>query len=58
MAAEAFFKLKRSWVIEKMARQKEKYKDVQPASDSEVEQLWVVCTLTLSLQVHLQYLLT
>ena len=39
MAAEAFFKLKRSWVIETMARQKEKYKDVQPASDSDVEQL-------------------
>lgn len=39
MAAEAFFKLNRSWVIETMARQKEKYKDVQPASDSEVEQL-------------------
>ena len=39
MAAEAFFKLKRSWVIDTIARQKEKYKDVQPASDSEVEQL-------------------
>ena len=39
MAAEAFLKLKRSWVIETMARQKEKYKDVQRASDSEVEQL-------------------
>lgn len=39
MAAEAFFRLKRSWVIETIARQKEKFKDVQPASVGEVEQL-------------------
>lgn len=39
MAAEAFFKLKRSWVIDAMARQKEKFKDVQPASAEEVDRL-------------------
>lgn len=39
MAAEAFFKLKRQWVIETMARQKEKFKDVQPASSEEIERL-------------------
>ena len=37
--AQAFFQSRRRWVLETMARQKEKYKDVQPASDSEVEQL-------------------
>lgn len=39
MAAEAFFRLKRSWVIETIARQKEKFKDVQPASSEEIERL-------------------
>ena len=39
MAAEAFFRLKRSWVIDTMARQKEKFKDVTPASAAEVERL-------------------
>lgn len=39
MAAEAFFKLKRQWVIETMARQKDKFKDVQPVSRDEIEQL-------------------
>lgn len=39
MAAEAFFKLKRAWVIETVARQKEKFKDLQPASQAEIEQL-------------------
>ena len=39
MAAEAFFKLKRSWVMETIARQKEKFKDVKPASPDEVENL-------------------
>lgn len=39
MAAEAFFKLKRSWIIETIARQKEKFKEVRPASQDEVEQL-------------------
>ncbi len=39
MAAEAFFRLKRAWVIETVARQKEKFKDLQPASQTEIEQL-------------------
>jgi predicted metal-dependent hydrolase len=39
MAAEAFFKLKRQWVIETMSRQKDKFKDVQPVSRDEIEQL-------------------
>lgn len=39
MAAEAFFRLKRSWVIETVARQKEKFNDLQPASQAEIEQL-------------------
>ena len=39
MAAEAFFRLKRAWVIETVARQKEKFKDLQPASQDEIEQL-------------------
>ena len=39
MAAEAFFRLKRAWVIETVARQKEKFKDLQPASQAEIEQL-------------------
>ena len=39
MAAEAFFRLKRDWVLETMARQKEKYKDVAPADPHEVESL-------------------
>lgn len=39
MAAEAFFRLKRAWVIETVVRQKEKFKDLQPASQAEIEQL-------------------
>lgn len=39
MAAEAFFRLKRAWVIETIARQKEKFKDVQVAAPEEIEQL-------------------
>ncbi len=39
MAAEAFFRLKRSWIIETIARQKEKFKDVKVADPDEVEQL-------------------
>lgn len=39
MAAEAFFRLKRDWVLETMARQKEKYKDVAPSDPQEVESL-------------------
>jgi predicted metal-dependent hydrolase len=39
MAAEAFFKLKRQWVIETMDRQKDKFKDIQPVSRDEIDQL-------------------
>jgi predicted metal-dependent hydrolase len=38
-AAIAFFKMKRGWVLEVMARQKERFKDVKVASPSEVEEL-------------------
>jgi predicted metal-dependent hydrolase len=38
-AAQAFFSLKRSWVIETIARQKEKYKDVPVASATDIELL-------------------
>lgn len=36
-AARLFFEARRGWVLETMARQKEKYKDVKVASPSEVE---------------------
>ena len=39
MAAEAFFKLKRSWIIETIARQKQKFKDVPLASQEVIDQL-------------------
>ena len=39
MAAEAFLKLKRSWIIETIARQKQKFKDVPVASQEMIEQL-------------------
>ncbi|MBR5499410.1 MAG: DUF45 domain-containing protein [Bacteroidales bacterium] len=39
MAAEAFFKLKRSWIIETIARQKEKAMNVKVAAPEEIEQL-------------------
>lgn len=39
MAAEAFFRLKREWVLTAMARQKEKYKDMAPADPHEIEAL-------------------
>lgn len=39
MAAEAFFKLKRNWVVETIGRQKEKFKDVQMAAPEEIEKL-------------------
>ena len=39
MAAEAFFRLKRDWVLETMARQKERYKDLTPADPQEIESL-------------------
>ena len=38
-AAQAFFKLRRDWVIETIAKQKEKYKDVRTASPEEIESL-------------------
>ena len=38
-AAIAFFKLKRGWVLEVMAKQKERFKDVKVASPDEVEEL-------------------
>lgn len=38
-AAQAFFRLKRSWVIETIARQKDKYKDVPVASAEDIELL-------------------
>lgn len=36
-AAQLFFQARRGWIIETMARQREKYKDVKVASPSEVE---------------------
>lgn len=39
MAAEAFFKLKRSWIIETIARQKQKFKDFPVASQELIDQL-------------------
>ena len=38
-AAIAFFKLKRGWVLEVMARQKERFKDVKVASPDEISEL-------------------
>lgn len=38
-AAIAFFRMKRGWVLDTIARQKERFKDVQVASPSEVEDL-------------------
>ena len=38
-AAVAFYKMKRNWVLEVMARQRECFKDVQVASPDEVEAL-------------------
>lgn len=37
--AEAFFRQKRQWVVETVAHQKEKFKDVKMAPPAEVEQL-------------------
>ena len=36
-AAQAFFRLKREWVIQTVARQKERYKDVQKADPQQVD---------------------
>jgi predicted metal-dependent hydrolase len=38
-AAIAFFKMKRGWVLEVMARQKERFKDVKVASPDEISEL-------------------
>lgn len=38
-AAIAFFKMKRGWVLEVMAKQKERFKDVKGASPDEVSEL-------------------
>lgn len=38
-AAIAFFRMKRGWVLDTIARQKERFKNVQVASPSEVEDL-------------------
>ena len=38
-AARLFFEARRGWVIETIANQKERYKDVKPASSDEVEAL-------------------
>ena len=38
-AAVAFYKMKRNWVLEVMARQRERFKDVKVASPDEVEAL-------------------
>ena len=38
-AALAFYKMKRNWVLEVMARQRERFKDVKVASPDEVEAL-------------------
>lgn len=38
-AAKLFFEARRGWVIETIAKQKERYKDVKPASSDEVEAL-------------------
>ena len=38
-AAQAFFMMRRGWVLETMARQRERYKDVRLPSDEEIEEL-------------------
>ena len=38
-AARLFFEARRSWILETMAKQKERYKDVSPMSAEEVESL-------------------
>ncbi len=38
-AARAFYQMRRDWVLETMARQKEKYKDVHMPSSDEIEAL-------------------
>lgn len=38
-AAQAFFQMRREWILETMARQKEKFKDVHVPSEAEIESL-------------------
>lgn len=38
-AARLFFEARRGWILETMVRQKEKYKDIKPASEAEIESL-------------------
>ena len=38
-AAQAFFQMRREWVLETIARQKEKFKDVHVPSEAEIESL-------------------
>lgn len=38
-AAQAFFQMRREWVLKTMARQKEKFKDVHVPSEAEIESL-------------------
>ena len=38
-AAQAFFMMRRGWVLETMVRQRERYKDVRLPSDEEIEKL-------------------
>ena len=40
-AARIFFESRLAWVVETMARQKEKYRDVKPATPAEIESLRV-----------------
>ena len=38
-AARIFFEARRGWILETMARQKEKFRDIQPPSVAEIEQM-------------------
>ena len=38
-AARLFFEARRGWILETMARQRDRYKDVKPASEGEIEKL-------------------
>ena len=38
-AARIFFEARRVWILETMARQKEKFRDIQPPSVAEIEQM-------------------
>ena len=51
MAAIAFFKMKRNWVLEVMAKQKDSFKDVPVASPNEIEELRRKAKATLPLRL-------